>query len=113
MRSWPLWLAAVAVAFCVVATGTSTLGRAAPSENQATPEGCSILLTSTCTGTAPLARGAVSEQGQTCTPVLSPPSDVTPPDHPFRTGVDVIARFNFARQREDCQVSLSIDPAAY
>jgi uncharacterized protein YkwD len=48
----------------------------------------------------------------TCTPVASPPADVTP-SGPLDTGANVIATFNNARQQEGCNVSLSIDPKAY
>jgi uncharacterized protein YkwD len=49
----------------------------------------------------------------TCTPVASPSADVNDPNAAFDTGAHVIKTFNFARQQEGCDVSLSIDPAAY
>src|SRR6185436_3410628 len=57
--------------------------------------------------------------GQACPPVAVPPrGNVDDPSldvfkGAFATGADVIRSFNFARQREGCEVSLSIDPAAY
>ena len=49
----------------------------------------------------------------TCTPVASPSADVNDPNAAFDTGANVIKTFNFARQQEGCNVSLSIDPQAY
>src|SRR5690348_2925255 len=49
----------------------------------------------------------------TCTPVASPSANVNDPNAAFDTGAHVITTFNFARQQEGCNVSLSIDPAAY
>ncbi|MGZ3640184.1 MAG: CAP domain-containing protein, partial [Ktedonobacterales bacterium] len=48
----------------------------------------------------------------TCTPQATLPADI-PPNGPLDTGANVIATFNHARQQEGCNVSLSIDPAAY
>jgi uncharacterized protein YkwD len=48
----------------------------------------------------------------TCTPQATLPADI-PPSGPLDTGANVIATFNNARQQEGCNVSLSIDPAAY
>jgi uncharacterized protein YkwD len=48
----------------------------------------------------------------TCTPQATLPADI-PPNGPLDTGANVIATFNNARQQEGCNVSLSIDPAAY
>src|ERR1700693_4247325 len=47
-----------------------------------------------------------------CTPQATLPADI-PPSGPLDTGANVIATFNNARQQEGCNVSLSIDPAAY
>lgn len=48
----------------------------------------------------------------TCTPTATLPADISP-NGPLDTGANVIATFNHARQQEGCNVSLSIDPAAY
>lgn len=58
------------------------------------------------------ARGPAHAQTATCTPQATLPADI-PESGPVDTGVNVIATFNNARQREGCNVPLNIDPAAY
>lgn len=48
----------------------------------------------------------------TCAPTATLPADI-PPNGPLDTGANVIATFNNARQQEGCNVSLSINAAAY
>ncbi len=49
----------------------------------------------------------------TCAPQGTLPADINDPNVAFDTGANVITTFNTARQQEGCNVSLSIDPAAY
>src|SRR5205085_8250134 len=54
----------------------------------------------------------VPVHADTCAPIATLPADLVL-RYPLDTGANVIATFNFARQQEGCNVSLSIDPKAY
>src|SRR5207248_8976224 len=54
----------------------------------------------------------VPVHADTCAPIATLPADLVL-RYPLDTGANVIASFNDARQQEGCNVSLSIDPAAY
>src|SRR5438876_12387149 len=72
---------------------------------------CLLMLTGVLVPLTVLATPA-PVHADTCTPIATLPADLTP-SGPLDTGANVIATFNNARQQEGCNVSLSIDPAAY
>jgi uncharacterized protein YkwD len=73
---------------------------------------CLLMMTGMIVSFVVLAVPGLVHAAATCTPQATLPADI-PPNGPLDTGANVIATFNNARQQEGCNVSLSIDPAAY
>jgi uncharacterized protein YkwD len=73
---------------------------------------CLLMLTGLLVSFAVLWAPGLVHAAATCTPQATLAADI-PPNGPLDTGANVIATFNNARQQEGCNVSLSIDPAAY
>ena len=73
---------------------------------------CLLMMTGMIVSFVTLSTPGLVHAAATCTPQATLPADI-PPNGPLDTGANVIATFNNARQQEGCNVSLSIDPAAY
>lgn len=73
---------------------------------------CVLMIAGAMVSLAMLSTPGSVHAATTCTPNATLPADI-PASGPLDTGANVIATFNNARQQEGCNISLSIDPAAY